>query len=48
MTSVVLEMLEIEGSGTYIHGRRCLPGWAPELRDRVQNIFKVLCMYMCV
>lgn len=37
MTSVILELLEAEGRGTYLHGKLCFPEWAPELRGRVRS-----------
>jgi hypothetical protein len=39
MVSVVLELLEAEGRGTYLHGKLCFPEWAPEARERVRNKF---------
>jgi hypothetical protein len=39
MASVVLELLEAEGRGTYLHGKLCFPEWAPEVRERVRNGF---------
>jgi hypothetical protein len=39
MTSVILELLEAEGQGTYLHGRLCFPEWAPEVRKRVRDEF---------
>lgn len=40
MTSVILEMLEREGRGSYIQGRLCYPEWAPEVRERVRNTLR--------
>jgi len=39
MASVILELLEAEGRGTYLHGKLCFPEWAPEVRERVRNRF---------
>ena len=39
MTSVILELLEAEGQGTYLHGTLCFPEWAPEVRKRVRGKF---------
>jgi len=39
MASVILELLEAEGRGTYQHGKLCFPEWAPEVRKRVRNKF---------
>jgi hypothetical protein len=39
MASVILELLEAEGQGTYLHGKLCFPEWAPEVRERVRNRF---------
>jgi len=39
MVSVILELLEAEGQGSYLHGKLCFPEWAPEVRKRVQNRF---------
>ena len=39
MTSIILELLEMEGQGTYLHGKLCFPEWAPEVRERVQSKF---------
>ena len=39
MSSVILELLESEGRGTYLHGKLCFPEWAPEVRERVRNGF---------
>jgi hypothetical protein len=39
MTSVILELLEAEGQGTYLHGKLCFPEWAPEVRERVRKQF---------
>jgi hypothetical protein len=39
MASVILESLEAEGRGTYLHGKLCFPEWAPEVRERVRNRF---------
>jgi len=39
MASVILESLQAEGRGTYLHGRLCFPEWAPEVRERVRNRF---------
>src|SRR3984885_14570918 len=37
MASIILELLQAEGRGTYIYGKLCSPDWAPELRERVWN-----------
>ena len=37
MTSVILQLLEAEGRGTYLHGELCFPEWAPEVRKRVRD-----------
>jgi hypothetical protein len=39
MSSVILESLESEGRGMYVHGKLCFPEWAPEVRERVRNGF---------
>jgi hypothetical protein len=39
MSSVILESLESQGRGTYVHGKLCFPEWAPEVRERVRNGF---------
>jgi len=39
MSSVILELLESEGRGTYLHGKLSFPEWAPEVRERVRNRF---------
>ena len=39
MTSVILELLETAGEGSYLHGKLCFPEWAPEVRRRVQSKF---------
>lgn len=39
MTSVILQLLEAEGRGAYLHGKLCFPEWAPEVRGRVQDRF---------
>ena len=39
MKSVILGLLEAHGRGTYLHGKLCFPGWAPEVRERVQSRF---------
>ena len=39
MTSVVLELLEAEGRGTFLHGKLCFPEWAREARERVRDKF---------
>ena len=39
MTSVILELLERAGEGSYLHGKLCFPEWAPEVRGRVQSKF---------
>ena len=39
MTSVILELLETEGEGSYLHGKLCFPEWAPEVRERVRSKF---------
>jgi len=39
MASVILESLEAEGRGTYLHGKLCFPEWAPEVRERVRKRF---------
>jgi len=39
MASVILQLLQAEGRGTYLHGKLCFPEWAPEVRERVQNRF---------
>lgn len=39
MASVILELLETEGRGTYRHGKLCFPEWAPEVRERVRDRF---------
>ena len=39
MASVILELLESEGRGTYLHGKLCFPEWAPEVRGRVRDGF---------
>jgi hypothetical protein len=39
MASVILELLEAEGQGMYLHGKLCFPEWAPEVRERVRNTF---------
>ena len=39
MTSVILELLEMEGEGSYLHGKLCFPEWAPEVRERVRSKF---------
>lgn len=40
MTSVILEMLETEGRGSYAQGKLCYPEWAPEVRERVRNTLR--------
>jgi hypothetical protein len=37
MASVILELLEIVGSGTYTRGKLVLPDWAREVRERVRR-----------
>jgi len=37
MASVILQLLQAEGRGTYLHGKLCFPEWAPEVRERVRN-----------
>ena len=39
MSSVILELLESEGRGTYLQGKLCFPEWAPGVRERVRNGF---------
>ena len=39
MTSVILELLEKEGEGSYLHGELCFPEWVPEVRERVRRKF---------
>ena len=39
MSSVILELLESEGRGVYLHGKLCFPEWAPQVRERVRNRF---------
>jgi hypothetical protein len=39
MSSVILELLESEGRGTYVTGKLCFPEWAPEVRERVRDGF---------
>jgi len=39
MTSVILELLETEGRGTYLCGKLCFPEWAPEVRESIRNGF---------
>jgi hypothetical protein len=39
MVSVILELLEAEGRGRYLHGKLCFPEWAPEVRERVRSRF---------
>ena len=39
MTSVILELLEGAGEGSYLHGKLCFPEWAPEVRERVRRKF---------
>ena len=39
MTSVIMELLERVGKGSYLRGKLCFPEWAPEVRGRVQSKF---------
>ena len=39
MSSVILDLLQSEGRGTYLQGKLRFPEWAPEVRERVRNEF---------
>ena len=39
MASVILELLETVGMGTYTRGALCVPKWAGEVREKVRRRF---------